>query len=343
MLLNISGIFPFNRCNGKPYKSLICESVKATISVVFILVYIYLVVLEVKNCEQNKNPVINTLANIIMLFYRCFILFKWSKLQKICSLTSSFGTKNGRKYKFWVTIWLLISVVKSVLLEIYDILAVLDDGIPYIHYGIPKENTVMYTIVAALHSLYFFFAYIPIIALDLFYVLVCDNLRCAIKNFSVVLSSDTKDYDVLLRSYATIKSSVRFIDDELSVFVFFNVTLSSVMMYQTISLILHTEPKIFAMSTIQVLVHFFYTLAAFVAVIISASMVSEASDEVRLKTQDLKLDKTNAMVQLRFQSCAESEVHLTVWKMVPLRRSFALGTISAIFTYSILFDNLTMK
>ncbi|KAG8195850.1 hypothetical protein JTE90_008542 [Oedothorax gibbosus] len=94
------------------------------------------------------------------------------------------------------------------------------------------------------------------------------------------------------------------------------------------------------MENTEVLIYFLHTLAAFIALIIAASSVSKAFADVRQRTQILKLDKANTFEQLNFQSRAESEIHLIVWKLFPIRRSFALGTISAIFSYVILVDSL---
>ncbi|KAG8195852.1 hypothetical protein JTE90_008544 [Oedothorax gibbosus] len=279
-----------------------------------------------------------------MLLYRCFILFKWKSFVKISTILSSIGTNKEHKYNFCVVIWILVYAAIGIPLGISNNKFNSSIGIPYYYYGIPRENNLLYSAVATLHTIYFFFfVQIPIITIYLFYILVCDHLRCIIKNFSARLSSQTNDFESLLRSYGNIKSTVTFIDDQLSLFVFFNVIFTSLTMYYTISSIFQIDLLKFPTENKEVIIHFLHTLTVFIALITAASSVSEASAEVRQRTQILKLDKANAFEQLKFQSCAESEIYLTVWKLVPIRRSFALGTISAIFSYAILVDSLIKK
>ncbi|KAG8195854.1 hypothetical protein JTE90_008546 [Oedothorax gibbosus] len=343
-MFHLTGIFSINGIRFKNCKAVFCFCVKITISVTVILVHVYLTILALQNHKLYGNPVANTAANIIKLIYRCFIHLKWKRLVKICSLMSSFRIKEDRKYRIWICIYVIINIAMGVPLAYLDVKILSATGIPYRHYGISRENNTLYVMAAVLHSTFFyFFSWIMMIAFDLFYLIVCDHMKRMIKNFSAGLGLKNRDYNTLLHSYAEIKSTIVYIDSELSLFMFLKTILTSVMMYYTVSALVHADLVKNPMHTVQKQVLFVYSLASFVVVVTAASAVSEASLEVRQLTQAQKLDKPNVFEQQKFQACAESEICLTVWKIVPLSRSFALGTISAIFTYAILVDSLIKK
>ncbi|KAG8177266.1 hypothetical protein JTE90_011145 [Oedothorax gibbosus] len=345
LIFRLTGIFPHRRLRSiKDYKSVFCYIVTTIINIAIILIHVYLTILAVRNHKLYENPVANTATNIIKLINRCSILLKWKKFVKICYLTNSFGIGAGKKYNIYICVWVIITLAFAIPLGILDVRVMSAAGVPYIHYGIPSENTIMYNMAATMHTTYFYvFAKIPMDTFNLFYLIVCDHLRRVIKNFASSLDSKKKDYNSLLRNYVDIKSTINFIDGELSLFVFLNVILTSAVMYDTVSGLMHTDLAKNPVRTFQIQLFFVYILAYFLAVITAASLVSEASQEVRQRAQALPLDEANVFRQQKFQSCAESEIFLTVWKIVPIRRSFALGTIGAIFTYALLFDNLIGK
>ncbi|KAG8170492.1 hypothetical protein JTE90_028722, partial [Oedothorax gibbosus] len=237
LIFHLTGIFPLRSLRSiKNFKSAFCYLVTTTINIAFVLVHVYLTILAVWNHKLYENPFANTATNIIKLIYRCSILLKWKKFVKICYLTTSFGIEDGRKYNICICLWVIITLALEIPLGILDVSVISEAGVPYIHYGIPSENTIMYNMAAKMHSTYFyFFAKVPMDTFDLFYLIVCDRLRRVIKNFASSLDSKNHDYNSLLRNYVDIKSTINFIDGELSLFVFLHAILTSAVMYDTVS------------------------------------------------------------------------------------------------------------
>ncbi|GIY07556.1 hypothetical protein CDAR_34531 [Caerostris darwini] len=66
----------------------------------------------------------------------------------------------------------------------------------------------------------------------------------------------------------------------------------------------------------------------------SASLVSEAWMLASTKTLESSQNPSQKLL-----SCIDKEMCLTVWKIVPIRRSFIFGTVGTIFTYVLLFDD----
>ncbi|GIY07560.1 hypothetical protein CDAR_34561 [Caerostris darwini] len=73
---------------------------------------------------------------------------------------------------------------------------------------------------------------------------------------------------------------------------------------------------------------------SFLVTTVSASLVSEAWMFASKKTHESSRNPSH-----QFLFCIDKEICLTVWKIIPIRRSFIFGTVGTIFTYVILFDN----
>ncbi|GIY91857.1 hypothetical protein CEXT_206501 [Caerostris extrusa] len=77
---------------------------------------------------------------------------------------------------------------------------------------------------------------------------------------------------------------------------------------------------------------------SFWVITVSASLVSEAWTSVATKTHKFSQNPSH-----QFLLCIDKEICLTVWKIVPIRRSFIFGTVGTIFTYVLLFDNFNTE
>ncbi|GFR19481.1 hypothetical protein TNCT_301321 [Trichonephila clavata] len=74
---------------------------------------------------------------------------------------------------------------------------------------------------------------------------------------------------------------------------------------------------------------------------VSASRVGEASSEISSLALTLPKNKENSSSdQQRFIMLAEKEITMTVWKIVPIRRSFIFSISGALFTYTLMFYNM---
>ncbi|GFS64594.1 hypothetical protein TNIN_123571 [Trichonephila inaurata madagascariensis] len=74
----------------------------------------------------------------------------------------------------------------------------------------------------------------------------------------------------------------------------------------------------------------------------SASMIPEASDEIGFIASTIPEKAGTSTFSLqRFISSAEKEITLTVWKIVPIQRSFIFEITGALFTYTLMFYTLS--
>ncbi|GFT54832.1 hypothetical protein NPIL_440491 [Nephila pilipes] len=132
----------------------------------------------------------------------------------------------------------------------------------------------------------------------------------------------------LEKSYMDIEKLVKFIDDKLSVFMFYVTVYISNNMYISISLILHSNAAI----SRAFVSHIMNSSMCFIATTACATLVSEASEEVGTKAREISQKHRHGC------SCLNKTIYLTLWKIIPIRRSFIIGTLGTIFTYANLFN-----
>ncbi|KAG8180098.1 hypothetical protein JTE90_027877 [Oedothorax gibbosus] len=147
----------------------------------------------------------------------------------------------------------------------------------------------------------------------------------------------------LMQSYTIISNTVEDMDHAMSFQMFCHTLYSAESMYNVLALILY--PAGYGTSTKKNVAHvpifFLMTLLPFAAMSVSASSVSEASQKVSKEIKSLSPDSLGSAIQLqRFILMTwEGDLCLTLWKIVPIRRSFILGAIGNFFTYILLFQS----
>ncbi|KAG8189037.1 hypothetical protein JTE90_025475 [Oedothorax gibbosus] len=132
------------------------------------------------------------------------------------------------------------------------------------------------------------------------------------------------------------------VDDLLSFPLLISTIYASGVMYLTLNVLLHPDifpPEFHMYASFYSL--FIITFVLFVAMTVAASRVADAASEIGRKAWSLKDNRYNTTyVKQRFLMCTQKEVNLTVWKLVPVKRSFPIGVIGGIFTYIALFYSL---
>ncbi|GFY78204.1 uncharacterized protein TNIN_122171 [Trichonephila inaurata madagascariensis] len=137
------------------------------------------------------------------------------------------------------------------------------------------------------------------------------------------------------------KSTIRDIDKEISVFVF----ITTICNFCTVMISLHAvfNPQTFADVSELIAASVFCVSIFFLFFVMfsAASKVAEASHEVGCKVWTMPEIGGNSMIhQLRFIMCAEKEIALTLWGITPIKRSLTFGIIGMTFTYALTFYNL---
>ncbi|GFY53255.1 uncharacterized protein TNIN_378681 [Trichonephila inaurata madagascariensis] len=180
---------------------------------------------------------------------------------------------------------------------------------------------------------------LPMGDFSVLYVTICNQIRSEILSFEKLLSS-SQDYERLLQTYSNIKSTVEIVDDHTSFLIFGNIVHNSLAMYIFMHTLLNEEAANYY-KFYEIIFFFLITFSTFIAVTVSASMVTEASLMVASKSRSLPIRTLDSQFVLqRLLLCLEKEIYFTVWKIVPIRRNFIVGTMGAVLTYVVLFHSL---
>ncbi|GFT42721.1 uncharacterized protein NPIL_122191 [Nephila pilipes] len=104
---------------------------------------------------------------------------------------------------------------------------------------------------------------------------------------------------------------------------------------------LHHEEYIDGFQIMSVCSIFTANFVAYIGLTLSASLVHESSEDLLQKAYEvLNFRNDINSIQQRFLSSLEKDLFLTVWRIVPIKRSFIFTTMGTIFTYCIILDSL---
>lgn len=245
------------------------------------------------------------------------------------------------RFYMWMT---LVIFLKIIMCTFFLINKTFDTNISDLFFGmIIIENKYEHFASLALATFRYVFFVMPIYTFATYYVTTCHQVKTAIFHFSknMIENSNNSKYDKLCHSYITIRSAVEFVDQNLSFLVFCNITYCFSYMYKFVSQVLQAKEPLDTPHLLYISSVFSNILLSFVAMTVAASLVGEASLEVESAARRMLQSSQSSTFTLRnFYHATEREINLTVWKIVPIRRSFIIGTIGSLFTYVMLFHSL---
>ncbi|GFQ80643.1 uncharacterized protein TNCT_176881 [Trichonephila clavata] len=188
----------------------------------------------------------------------------------------------------------------------------------------------------------FEFLMLPLSAFSIYYTFLCLNLRSIIKQFQESLGVLLKfKPEYTLKLYLSIKELVENVDSDLSLLMFTTSLYNASTMYFGVTVWLHSDEydMLSSLSSIWILLTLSYT--AFICMGISGSLVHETASDLYTEAEKRLSNGNRPPEALRqFLKVAEKGLYLTVWRIVPIKRSFILGTIGTIFTYCILLETV---
>lgn len=335
-LFKISLIFPWPTSsatfNTRRYK----KYALVTFSAILLLFHALTTISSLISFPINAITISNTTTNLVTFILRFNLGKSMLGMQEIAKFMSNVNTRRTK----WIYLWAVLSTFMHIPILILSIIN--ENQTKELFFGLTFDPVLMSVTWVAYSTFSIVIMILPVNTFAIFYVLVCNQITSALKEFSKGSMADSRaDFGKLFQSYTSIKTTVGFLDDELSFMVLCNTVFSAAMMYFCVSVALH--PSLFK-SYYQCLAITFLlltTMVSFIAMAISASLVSEASAEVGANSQKLQENNRNSKLsQLRFFASAQTEIYMTVWKIMPIKRSFIVGTLGTIFTYVILFDSL---
>lgn len=345
ILFGISIILPVSMTGNFKYSFSKCVLVLISIFVLLFHTYdtIYLIHSKTFSTAMLSADVT---GNVILFFLRYRLGRRLDALKRIASLLSDFKIKETRSSKFILYFWIAVSTLSHLLLFASVLYG--DRNFQYISnlFGIAEDTNALYYTCVVFYAFYSSILMIlPLNTFAVFFAVVCYHVRSVLKDVSSKLSNDCLiDYQKILQSCNSFKRIIDMLDDELSFFVLCEVLYTSSVLFFTISGILRSDIFVVCLTCldrISFFCHLVNSLLIFFVITVSASMVSESYAKVWINVNKLiaNIDTDFTFRQQKSMFFIEKEANFTIWKIVPVNRSFILGTFGTIITYIMLFDN----
>lgn len=289
------------------------------------------------------------IANFITLVHRYILGRRYNSLKKIANIMSkNYEIQEGRGLKLCVFAMGTLSIICHFLTLVTNLHFYGNTTHIRKLFGITDEINVLSDGV----TVFYYFHHsilikLPIHTFALFYALVSHHVRCLVKQFSERHSLEhVVDYQKLLQSLSSLHVTIESLDDKLSSFVLCLTLYMSYVVIFVVRYVLHyTDYFLSCPFCLDRVAHYTYVASsvfAFIAVATSASLVSEAYDELRTKARRSIISSGTdfSIMQQKILLCIEKEGCFTVFKIVQIKRSFIVYTFGGVITYMILFDNL---
>lgn len=295
---------------------------------------------------KSAMAISNTIMVSSKLIYRWVLCIRLEKFKGIASSLCSRSIKEDPIAIRWGYAWILTSklILISLLAYYFATETYASKRLIFLGHEIEKPYSSIISALLFVHTVVHF--NVAINAFSIFYVTVCRMIRSEILKFTKkVTQSKNTDFESLMRSYTGMASMVEYIDDSMSFLMFCSTVFSSASLYFTTTVVLHPETIGGRLERYVLTIGFFLvTIVPFMAMAVSASLVSEASLRVSSRVKALTPESLASAIQLqRFISLTDKDLCLTVWKIAPIRRNFIISTLGCVFTYIVLFDGLTMN
>ncbi|GIY18141.1 uncharacterized protein CDAR_557571 [Caerostris darwini] len=170
---------------------------------------------------------------------------------------------------------------------------------------------------------------------------VCIDIKSTIKHIGQSITrSNTIKEEELLHSYSFIKTCVGQIDKEVSFLVFATILLQSSYMCYCLYAVLDSDRVSGKFERVLILNVFFGSFISFIAMTSSASMIAEQAAELYSSLAIISANNGNASFFQHFIAISQQGIALTVWRIIPITRSFIFGVIGMLLTYTVMLYGL---
>lgn len=337
MLFRFSLVFPILICKED-------RAVKKMWKLIFFIFNVYLTLFIIFAMTTSSFVMIsNIIKYLSMIAHRWIICFRMNQFKEIVNSLSKIKIK---QFKYLFCMW----AIMSTLLLMFVFVFTLDESIHSFCnasisiFGFSVDEPYP-TIIHNFHLFQDIFNFIMVInTFSMFYISVCQHMRYEILNFTKMINQgESLNFEYLIKSYSRISSMVNKADNSLSIIMFFHTVYSATSMHYIITSSLRSGYITTIGKRIINCSYAIVTLSSFFAMAVSASLVSEASQDVGNKVKTLTPGSMRSAIQLqRLISLTDKDLCLTVWKIVSIRRNFTISTLGVFFTYIMLFDSLKL-
>ncbi|GBM80462.1 hypothetical protein AVEN_57300-1 [Araneus ventricosus] len=152
-----------------------------------------------------------------------------------------------------------------------------------------------------------------------------------------MISTPKPDYQYLINNFTHLRNFVFKVDSQISCLVFWAALVNAFSLYFAITGLLASSDiwQIICFSTVVI-----YGTFMFFIMCLRADRMSCSAASVARKAHLLQGTPCSSGMHIRCLITLNQEVHFTVWGFFPLRKSFALATIGAVITYSVVIKDI---
>ncbi|GBM07115.1 hypothetical protein AVEN_177079-1 [Araneus ventricosus] len=170
-------------------------------------------------------------------------------------------------------------------------------------------------------------------------------MYCMIRSFEKRLESKLiRKFHKDLEIYKVIRHLIEEIDSQLSFLIFLSTLFNACTMYYGVNSLL--RPDDFCSSTQQVSVWILFgtSYSSFIVMGVTGTLLHESSERVLGKTKELASNRESLIPHEKHILFNDNnQISLAVWKIVPIQRSFIIGTLGTVLTYCLLFNGMRTK
>lgn len=340
-------VFPTKSPSAKTFKNHLSKYFLLFLSSLPFLFHAYVFIYNLNFSLSLETSTAMVMSLVIHLGFRYKLLRKMNTLKRIAKCLSGFGNGKDPKLQWCLYSWIALSIIGHGVLFLSFTITLLQKPQTFLYnlFGLSEKRNFLYSVAAVFYEFYFsFLKRLPLTIFAMFFVVVCLNVRCNLKEFSNKLTEEViTDYKIL-RSFNSFKRSICILDRSLSFLILCEMINTSAVFFNYVLVRLHKNLKTKSVSDINIYVTmflFFDNIIVFIAISASACMVSEVYSNLISKAKTLIISNETEFMysQQKLVLCVEKEANFTVWNITPIKRSFVMYTFGAIMTYTALFDN----
>lgn len=335
-------MFPFSSKTGKTKR---LKTLLFLVNILLTSPHIIIVVFKLCYYKTIGFSIPLFIMTIMEITNRCTLSARMDNLVKISQEMSQLKCKKNIRsstlFYFLVSLTTVLHIMFQIFFSVNNQVSLKNNSKRFFELLIHEGTNWMKAleVITGFYRLIFF--KMPLYIFTMFYITTCHQLKAAILNFTNTIALNNIN---IVHSYNYIRAKVEYVDDELSFFVFCSTVHCFSYMHLFLSLSLHPQTLTGTISVLAIIFTFLTIFFSFVAMTVSASLVCEASLQVKKLAKRLVIASENSSFALKkLLLCTEDEINLTVWKILPIKRSFILGTTGSLFTYALLYDSLKMK
>lgn len=296
--------------------------------------------------KSKKATIIYMFMCIIYILFRICLYKSCLMLNKMAISVYRISTKIGNSFNipWWIYVWMCIvlcSIIFTLFQTTFDIYNN-NDNIKSILFGYSIENIYLKFIFCFVYSVcYMVLLDMPLQAFDFYYVFICSDISNTFDGFVKLLKDSSKPgYKRLTDVYNDIIEVTEIFDNTLGIFIFISTLFNAFLMYLALTVIINYNNTNFEADGYLMTVNCLLYFISFIVKVESASHVNASSLLCKKQSRKLPVNNYSQICSyIRFtKNC--KEISLTIWSFVNIKRNIILGTLGAILTYSLLFDNL---